>query len=302
MSFLTITDPTKREQKVKEYAELRNRVKDNFRRERIGESELQSDLSKFFKPVTETQKVTAREITEELKPIKEGIENLPKAIVFPSFPSIKATSEPTVEKDIQYIDNIAKTYLMSYSSKQKIADTTFGISSKENKFYLGDNAIKITGNDINVLKEDEETIDETYKGTGGLWELITLNEPNKKNYTQDDKNNYTKLLFKTKAIYRDNNPESKHVAGNEKGKKYEEIIKPIWKNRKQYEKEYLGSGVIVISSDPNALIKKLDLLLASKNAGHTNVENELVSIYDELKRQNVIDTKTYKNLNSYIKK
>ena len=39
---------------------------------------------------------------------------------------------------------------MSYSSKQKIADTTFGITSKENKFYLGDNAIKITGNDINV--------------------------------------------------------------------------------------------------------------------------------------------------------
>ena len=38
MSFLKITDPTKREQKVKEYANLRNRVKDNFRRERIGES------------------------------------------------------------------------------------------------------------------------------------------------------------------------------------------------------------------------------------------------------------------------
>ena len=109
-------------------------------------------------------------------------------------------------------------------------------------------------------------------------------------------------MFKTKAIYRDNNPESKHVAGNKKGKEYEEIIKPIWKNRKQYEKEYLGSGVIVISSDPNALIERLDLLLASKNAGHTNVENELISIYDELKRQNVIDTETYKNLNSYIKK
>ena len=57
--------------------------------------EVQSDLSKFFKPITETQKATAKEITEELKPIKEGFENLPNVITFPTFPSIKATSEPT---------------------------------------------------------------------------------------------------------------------------------------------------------------------------------------------------------------
>ena len=74
-------------------------------------------------------------------------------------------------------------------------------------------------------------------------------------------------------------------------------VKKFWYNREKYE----GSGV-VIPSDPNALLERLDLLLASQDAGHTGVSNELVSICDELKRQEIIDTYTYKKLNSYIKK
>ena len=72
------------------------------------------------------------------------------------------------------------------------------------------------------------------------------------------------------------------------------------KNRKKYE--YKGEGVVVIPSDPNALLERLDLLLASQEAGHTGVSNELVSICDELKRQGVLDMKTYKKLNHLIKK
>ena len=67
-------------------------------------------------------------------------------------------------------------------------------------------------------------------------------------------------------------------------------------------KKYKGKGVVVISSDPNALLERLDLLLASKEAGHTGVGNELVSICDELKRQGVLDPKSYKKLIFNIKK
>ena len=63
-----------------------------------------------------------------------------------------------------------------------------------------------------------------------------------------------------------------------------------------------GKGIVVIPSDPNALLERLDLLLASQEAGHTGVRNELVSICDELKRQGVLDTNSYKNLISNIKK
>ena len=70
MSFLNISDPNKRDLIVKEYLETKKNIRDDMIRERTGEQQLQNDLSKFFKPITETQKATMREITEGLKPIK----------------------------------------------------------------------------------------------------------------------------------------------------------------------------------------------------------------------------------------
>ena len=82
MSFLKISDPAKRDAIVKEYLELKKNIRDNLLSERTGELDLQTDLSKFYRPITETQKATAREITEGLKPIREGIENLPQLLHF----------------------------------------------------------------------------------------------------------------------------------------------------------------------------------------------------------------------------
>ena len=64
MSFLKINDPAKRNQMVEEYLELKKNIRGNLLSERTGEQQLQTDLSKIFKPITETQKATAREITE----------------------------------------------------------------------------------------------------------------------------------------------------------------------------------------------------------------------------------------------
>ena len=77
MSFLKISDPTKRNQMVEEYLDLKKNIRDNLLSERTGEQQLQTDLSKFYRPITETQKATTKEIREGLKPIKEGILNLP---------------------------------------------------------------------------------------------------------------------------------------------------------------------------------------------------------------------------------
>ena len=102
-------------------------------------------------------------------------------------------------------------------------------------------------------------------------------------------------MIKSDTLYRDNDPESKHPKSS-RGYKWNTI--DIWKHRREYE----GSGVVVIPSDPNALSERLDLLLASQEAGHTGFGNELVSICDELKRQDVLDAEAYKKLNSIIKK
>ena len=100
MSFIKVKDPRKREELIRDFIETRKRIKDNFIARKVGEIEYQTGLTKLFKPVTETQKATAKEITEaqkataekftsELLPIKEGIEELPTKLFRKIFPSIE---------------------------------------------------------------------------------------------------------------------------------------------------------------------------------------------------------------------
>ena len=283
MSFLKISDPTKRDTMVKDYLDLKKNIRDNLLSERTGEQQLQTDLSKFFKPITETQKATAREITEELKSIKEGIEKLPQAITFPAFPSMKVS-----EEEIETYGKVAANALRKFAKKDE-ADTTYVIYDKDGKFYIGNKLAIIVDNDL-VVGRDE------YEGTPGLWELIMSKNPDPKNFTKEDYENYSKLMVKTNALRVDNDPANKRPRSS-KSYKWNTILNPIWYNRKKYE----GTGVIVIPSDPNALLERLHLLLATEETGHTGVGNELVSICDELKRQGVLDMKDYKKLTSIIK-
>ena len=135
---------------------------------------------------------------------------------------------------------------------------------------------------------------EKFRGTPGLWELIM--SKNSEDFTKEDYENYAKLMVKTNALYRNYDPNNPNPRSSKSDKW--NLIRLIWAKRGEYE----GKGVVVIPSDPYALLERLDLLLASQEAGHTGVGNELVSICDELKRQCVLDTNTYKKLNSIIKK
>ena len=97
-------------------------------------------------------------------------------------------------------------------------------------------------------------------------------------------------MIKINTLYRNNDPNNPYPKSSG-GSKWR-LIKYIWVNRGENE----GSGVVVIPRDPNALLERLDLLLASKEAGHTGVANELVSICDEVKGQGVLDMRSYKHL------
>ena len=320
MSFLKISDPLKRDSIVKEYLELKKNIRDNFLSERIGEQQLQTDLSKFYRPITETQKATAREITEGLKPIREGIEKLPEAIQPIGEATGEATEEEEDEEDEEEeeedesVGEIARHYL-----NKQYRDITFGIRKEKGHHYIGNKHVIVDDNDIIIAKDGDR-----FKGTDGLWELITLREP--VNFDKEDEDEYERLMVKTNALHREYDPSNPRPRGS-MGKKWKNILGPIWYKKQGFSKEdafrmtkdknyrkrlirkmrkikyeYEGEGVVVIPSDPNALLERLDLLLASQEAGHTGVRNELVSICDELKRQGVLDTKTYKKLNSNIKK
>ena len=299
MLFIKVKDPRKREELIRDFIETRKRIKDNFIAKKVGEAEYQTGLTKLFKPVTETQKATAKEtaekFTQELLPIKEGIEELPTKLFRKVFPSIELKAS-----DIMNLGPLAVNALLQAFTKKNI-DLAFGLYAQEGKFKIGNKEVNIEDNDINVD-------DIIFEGTPGFWELITSKNP--ENYTGEDLDKYRQLLLLTNAVYRDNNPDNNNPKSS-KSPKWKNIIKPIWeqiKIQKEEEEEYeepatRGTGLPkILPSDPNALIDRFDLLFSSKKAGHTGVRNEIVSILDELKRQGVLKTNEYKKLNSLIKK
>ena len=86
MSFLKITDPKKRDFIVNEFFKARQNIQRNFLSERAGDL-ITYEHSKLFKPVTDMQKYLKEGLVSELKPIKEGMQNLPKTITFHNFHS-----------------------------------------------------------------------------------------------------------------------------------------------------------------------------------------------------------------------
>ena len=241
MSSLKIKDPAKRDAIVREYLELKKNIQGNLLSERTGELELKTNLSKFYRPITETQKATAREITEGLKPITEtqkatareiteglkpiikGIQRLPQAIKFHQFqslerppsileekPSFEEEEEEEEEPSGATPENLGDiAYHFIYGSPPYDIDETFGIYEGKDGFYRMGKQKNKGGDEIENKKKltivDNNILveDEKFKGTKGLWELIMYKFPNENNYTENDLKEYKKLLIKTNAMNQD---------------------------------------------------------------------------------------------------
>jgi hypothetical protein len=76
-------------------------------------------------------------------------------------------------------------------------------------------------------------------------------------------------------------------------KKYKSVLEDIRKIP-IYEKQ-TGSGIF---SDPNEMVERLDLLIASKNAGNDSIEvyNECVEILDKLLNLKLIKKSDHKKI------
>ena len=299
MSFIKVKDPRKREELIRDFIETRKRIKDNFVSKKVGEIEYQTGLTKLFKPVTETQKATAKEITEAQKataekftsgllPIKAGVEELPTKLFRKVFPSIEFKAS-----DIMNLGPLAVNALFQAFTKKNI-DLSFGLYAQNGKFKIGSKEVNIEDNNIKVD-------DIIFEGTPGFWELVTSKNPNPENYTVEDLDKYQRLVILTNTAFRNNNPNSNKPKSSV-SPKWKNIIKPIWEQIKKQKEEYKefeeeyeedeeftlsptkGTGLKILPSDPNALIDRFDLLFSSKKAGHTGVRNEIVSILDEFKK------------------
>ena len=132
MSFLKITNPKKRDLIVKEFLKTKQNIQNNYLTERLGDINVQREMTKMFKPITETQKDVKESLLGELKPIRENLKELPAALTFPQ--QLQAITAPPEEgEDLNtsglFIGPIAEQYLRQFASEQEV-DKTFGITGK----------------------------------------------------------------------------------------------------------------------------------------------------------------------------
>ncbi|XP_060066415.1 uncharacterized protein LOC132546711 [Ylistrum balloti] len=217
MSFLKFTDPEKRDLIVKEFLELKKRLQNREIERRTGERELQTDLGKIFKPITDVQKSTAEDIRSDIRPIKENISEL-KKITFPAFPSIEGFQQQKEDTDTKFIGPIARKYLRKFASKSE-ADRTYGLYDKNGNFYIGNKPVAFV--DDNIVVDGEE-----YQGTPGLWELIVTKNPDDQIYTDQDYENYAKMMIESNALKKGNDPESNRPKSS-KGLKWKNVLRTI---------------------------------------------------------------------------
>jgi len=293
MSFLKITDPKKRTLIVEEFLRIKNSIQQNSMSEKSGDYDMQRELTKLYRPITDSQATQSAATRSAITALKDStstaLQTLSAIMPSPAFqlPSIQA-AEP--KESLIELGPLATEYLRSMASKT-LTDKTFGLHDKNGAFFIGDSEVKITGDDI-IVGESK------FDGTPGFWELITSKSPDSDIYTTDDLDKYATILLNTNAIV---NPETGKVKSSSSDK-YRNIIKPIYDQHLRPKKtQNTGKGISLMPSAPNALVEMLELRCASYKAGNTGVRNEIIDISDELLRQGVLNNVEYKKLMLQLK-
>lgn len=204
-------------------------------------------------------------------------------------PSLESTEldTPELNQSMKQLMDSKKVNmgLIASSYFPKARDNQFGIWYDEttNQPKIGCEPITFNYDDIILISENK-----TYKGTEGLWRLLTKNDfISKDQYTQDDWDAYKDILLKTNSIFQKNDPDSNRPKASQ-GRKWKRMIKQIWEDHiKSDNDEITGSGLAVYSSQPveykyinnfNELIKRLNYIYSQEVAGNNNFHNEKLSL------------------------
>lgn len=165
-------------------------------------------------------------------------------------------------------------------------DNVYGVFLDDNRWKLGSQILK-------PLNDDSLQIGaKNFRGSEGLYELIFKSKPENSKITDDDLRVYSDILNYTNA-HRRQHESSGRVKSNT-GYKYTHFIKPIY-NRNRGKQ---GSGFVTLSNqapqykywnNPNELVERLALLIASRNSGNNSHDSEIASIEEELREVGCIE-------------
>lgn len=199
---------------------------------------------------------------------------------------LSATSDNETFESVSSLDRNFSSPL-SFSVK-KFEDIPFGVRIERGKLMMGSQRVLVAERTITINAN-------TYAKTPGLVQLLFKKSPNLELVTAEDKDNYRLILNQTNAHRRDFDPK-KPIKSN-RGTKYLHVIKPLFKlfrNCESTENLAAGSGLSMLKKvkpntdyvywdDPNELVERLKLLFASREAGNSGLDNEIISIIEELR-------------------
>ena len=217
MSFFNIRDPEVRDATIADYLKLQKRLKRRNLEERSDMIVREKDLEENFKPVVTSNKKMTEEIIKDLVPIKDELKGINENLE-------KAGMKRKLAAGEDY-GPLVKGFFKKYLDADSTVDRTFGIRFEDGKTMMGDEVINIDGDNIVVNGA-------VYKGTPGLWTLISSPNPKPYEYTQNDYKLYKELLYETNAMYRGYDSESNYPRAN-KSKKWKKALHHIWEEFKR---------------------------------------------------------------------
>lgn len=179
-------------------------------------------------------------------------------------------------------------------SSEVFEDIPYGIRRERGKLMLGTARVVISDHHFKIAGQ-------IYESTKGLKQLLLQKNPDLSLVTPEDMKNYKLMLMDTNAHRR--YFDSKKPINSNKGQKYLKVIRPLFRLRKDShstDRSVQGEGLPLMKKwkndvdyvywdDPNELVERLKLLLASRDAGNTGVGNEIVSIIEELRESGVLN-------------
>jgi len=247
---------------LKEIVKAKENIKRKYQLLKSGNANVQSLITQTFKPIIEPlNKISnANDVYVGQKKNYQFNNNISK---------LKHKSDE-IEK------NVEDTHQLRIENwfKSLDFDKTYGPKKLSNgDITLGNKVVNFTQHTLHI--EDVE-----YPLTPGLVRLIFLKHSTQ--FTEYDLSVYKKILIQTSAhLILDG---SKIKVG---GDKYKNIITKLFPTGEGLSVK-LQKHQLVYWNDPNELVDRLRLLLASKAAGNTGVSNEILSIFEELYEARII--------------
>ncbi|CAG9818881.1 unnamed protein product [Phaedon cochleariae] len=293
-------------------AELTRTIRKKYLALKLGKSEEDESLNKMFKPISKpleeivkTSKANRdllaraqfstgmkKEEPPELKIEEEQAQQtqfIPMEEVGGTGSFVDDNDQYEYDDDILFNENITPEQSIPY-------DRTLGLQRQNrsdvwsdpqtSKWFLGTQEIdfdKRTG----FIKIGGKQV----RGTPGVYQLIFYDYPS--DYNDEDLQAYKEIL---KLSDRYINKDGK-LKGSKRWK-YTNIIKPLIVQMRENSgrRSTIGSGLTynenlveyIYWDDPNELVDRLKLLIASKEAGNTSLDNEIVAIVNELREANLL--------------